>query len=100
MAAGVTDRLWSVGELIEATHSTMGISRTFRRLSVLAALLGFLVWLMSSFFVAVDTFDPRHPPTIWKVLVPNLLLALPFVCLPAMTVLLAGWAVARLQNRN
>jgi len=65
----------------------MEISREFRKLSVLAGFLGFLVWLMV-------------PATNWDVMVSNLLLVFPFVCVPAITVLLIGWAVKRLQNRN
>jgi hypothetical protein len=78
----------------------LNISRWFRRLSVAASLLGLLFWLFMAPPVIVDTFDPKHPRTIWDVLAVNLPFGFLFVCVPAMVVLLIGAAVARLRNRN
>jgi hypothetical protein len=76
-----------------------GISRGFRRLSVLVALTGFMVWLHL-------WFAPPDGP-LFLIMLASLGLfgmalwdALFFVAAPAIFVLLVGWVVAGFRNPN
>jgi hypothetical protein len=67
----------------------MNISRGFRRLSVLAAVLGTVVA-----FFALATNEGHTTPYVFALVI------LLFVVVPAVVVLLLGWAVAGFKNPN
>jgi hypothetical protein len=69
-------------------------------LSGVAALLGLIVGAMVSAPVFVDTFHAQHPPTFLDMLIPNLIVILPYALGPALLVLLVGWGIKRAQNSN
>ena len=71
------------------------VSRRVRRLSLVLALLGFIFAVWFGPHVFVDTFDPKNPPTWLEVLVPNLIVALPYSVVPASIAILAGWAIGK-----
>jgi hypothetical protein len=67
----------------------MGISRGFRRLSVLTAFLGLVV-------IVFLWSQPGSNPTVPELIFGFLL----FVGVPVLFVLLLGWVVAGFQNSN
>ena len=79
---------------------TTKISRRFRKLSLAAGPLGFIFFLFFGAPVIVDTFDPKNPPTFLDILIPNVIVSLPYAMLPATMLLLAGWVVGKVRNRN
>ncbi|HET9407739.1 MAG TPA: hypothetical protein VFO39_10915 [Candidatus Sulfotelmatobacter sp.] len=50
--------------------------------------------------VFVDTFHARHPPTFLDVLIPNLMVILPYALVPALLVLLVGWVINKARNSD
>jgi hypothetical protein len=92
----------AIGALIGGItwHMTTKISRGFRRLSLAAGLLGFISAFLFGAPVFVDTFDPKNPPTWFAILIPNAIVSLPYAMLPATMLLLAGWVVGKVRNRN
>ena len=76
------------------------VQRGFGWLSVAAGLAGFVFAMLTQAPVFVDTFDPKHPPGLLDVLIPNLILITPFWVVPAAVVLVAGWAIQSVRNRS
>ena len=61
--------------------------------TVAAGFVGLIVGTTLSGPVFVDAFDSRHRPTFWDVLIPNLLVILPYGLVPALLALLVGWVI-------
>jgi hypothetical protein len=69
-------------------------------LGAAAGLLGLIVGAMISAPVFVDTFHAQRPPTFLDMLIPNLIVILPYAVGPALLVLLVGWGIKRARNSN
>jgi hypothetical protein len=69
-------------------------------LSVAAGLLGLIFGVTMSAPIFVDTFHAQHPPTFLDMLIPNLLVILPYALLPASLVLLVGWIIKKSRHSN
>jgi hypothetical protein len=68
-------------------------------LSVAAGLLGLIVGATISAPAFVDTFHAEHPSTL-DMLIPNLIVILPYALAPALLVLLVGWVINNARNSN
>jgi hypothetical protein len=69
-------------------------------LSVAAGVVGLIVGATISAPVFVDTLRVQHPPTFFDVLIPNLIVTLPYALGPALLVLLVGWAADKVRSSN
>ena len=69
-------------------------------LSVVAGFLGMIVGTMISAPVFVDSFQAQRPPTFSDILIPNLIVTLPYALVPGLLVLLVGWAIHKARSSN
>jgi len=79
---------------------TTKISRRFRRLSLAAGLVGFIFAFLFGAHIFVDSFDSKNPATWLEILIPNAIVSLPYAMVPATMLLMAGWVVGKVRNRN
>lgn len=69
-------------------------------LSVAAGLLGLIAGTTISAPVFVDTFHAQRPPTFLDILIPNLIVILPYALGSVLLVLLVGWVINKARNSN
>ena len=69
-------------------------------LAVAAGFLGSIVGATMSAPVFVDTFHSQHPPTFFDMLIPNLIVILPYALGPALLVILVGWGTKKARSSN